>query len=201
MNCYAKFGDEEFAARRLLVSRVGRKPVEVVSGVKFQKDGRQVKVAGPKGELTATLHPEISVDFKENRLLVSRPSDVKEHRALHGLWRALLQNMVKGVTVGYTKKLELVGVGYRAEIKGKRLQLLLGFSHPILFAPPEGIKIEAPTQTNITISGIDKQLVGQVAAKIRSFRPPEPYKGKGIKYEGEYIRRKAGKAAAASGAK
>ena len=109
--------------------------------------------------------------------------------------------MINGVVGGYSKKLELVGVGYRAEMKGKRLQLLLGFSHPILFVPPDGVKVEAPTQTNITISGIDKQLVGQVAAKIRSFRPPEPYKGKGVKYEGEYIRRKAGKAAAASGAK
>ncbi len=118
-----------------------------------------------------------------------------------GLWRALIQNMIGGVTGGYSRKLELVGVGYRAEMKGKRLQLLLGFSHPILFLPPDGIKIETPTQTNIMISGIDKQLVGQVAAKIRSFRPPEPYKGKGIKYEGEYVRRKAGKAAAASGAK
>ena len=112
-----------------------------------------------------------------------------------------MQNMITGVTVGYTKKLELVGVGYRAELKGKKLQLLLGFSHPILFAPPEGIKVETPSQTNIVISGIDKQLVGQVAAKIRSFRPPEPYKGKGVEYEGEYVRRKAGKAAAASGAK
>lgn len=183
------------------MSRVGRKPIEIVTGVKIQNDGRQVKVAGPKGELGATLHPDITIDVKDKQVTVSRPSDVKEHRALHGLWRALIQNMVKGVTVGYSKKLELVGVGYRAEMKGKRLQLLLGYSHPILFAPPEGIKIEAPTQTNITISGIDKQLVGQVSAKIRSFRVPEPYKGKGIKYEGEYIRRKAGKAAAASGAK
>ena len=183
------------------MSRVGRKPIEIVAGVKVQKDGRQVKVAGPKGELGATVHPDITVEVKEKQVLVARSSDLKEQRALHGLWRALIQNMVKGVTVGYSRKLELVGVGYRAEMKGKRLQLLLGYSHPILFAPPEGVKIEAPTQTNITISGIDKQLVGQVAAKIRSFRPPEPYKGKGIKYEGEYVRRKAGKAAAATGAK
>jgi large subunit ribosomal protein L6 len=126
---------------------------------------------------------------------------VKEHRALHGLWRALIQNMILGVGSGYTRKLELVGVGYRAEMKGRKLQLAVGYSHPILFVPPEGVKVETPSQTNIVISGIDKQLVGQVAAKIRSFRPPEPYKGKGIKYEGEYIRRKAGKAAAASGAK
>ncbi|MEX0601881.1 MAG: 50S ribosomal protein L6, partial [Bacteroidota bacterium] len=120
----------------------------------------------------------------------------KPVKSLHGLWRALLQNMIIGVTEGYSRKLEIVGVGYRAEMKGKKLHLLLGYSHPILFGPPDGVKLEAPTQTNIVISGVDKQLVGLVAAKIRSFRPPEPYKGKGIKYEGEYIRRKAGKAAA-----
>ena len=183
------------------MSRVGRKPIAIVSGVKVQAADRRVTVTGPKGELAASLHPDVSVEIKDNKIHVSRAGDLKPQRALHGLWRALLQNMVDGVTKGYSKKLELVGVGYRAEMKGKKLQLLLGFSHPILFAPPDGIKIEAPTQTNITVSGIDRQLVGQVAAKIRSFRPPEPYKGKGVKYEGEYIRRKAGKAAAASGAK
>jgi len=183
------------------VSRVGRKPIPILEGVKVQKTDHTVKVAGPKGELSSEVHPKIGVEVKDNTIVVTRSSDSKEQRALHGLWRALLQNMVKGVTEGYSKKLELVGVGYRAELKGKKLQLQLGFSHPILFAPPEGIKIEAPTQTNITISGIDKQLVGQVAAKIRSFRPPEPYKGKGVKYENEYVRRKAGKAAAAAGAK
>jgi large subunit ribosomal protein L6 len=183
------------------VSRVGRKPISVPQGVKVQKAGQNITVAGPKGELQASVHPDITVEIKDNIVTVTRPTDQKLHRALHGLWRANIQNMVKGVTGGYSRKLELVGVGYRAEMKGKKLQLLLGFSHPILFAPPNGIKVEAPTQTNITISGIDKQLVGQVAAKIRSFRPPEPYKGKGVKYEGEYIRRKAGKAAAASGAK
>jgi large subunit ribosomal protein L6 len=183
------------------VSRVGRKPITIASGVKVQKADRQITVTGPKGALAAQLHQNISVDVKDNQVLVARSSDLKEDRALHGLWRALIQNMVKGVTDGYMKKLELVGVGYRAEMKGTKLQLLLGYSHPILFQPPEGITIAAPTQTAIVISGIDKQLVGQVAAKIRSFRPPEPYKGKGVKYEGEYIRRKAGKAAAASGAK
>ena len=183
------------------MSRVGRKPITVPQGVKIQKAGQEIKVAGPKGELRADIHPDITVEVNNTTITVSRPSDVKEHRALHGLWRANIQNMINGVVGGYSKKLELVGVGYRAEMKGKRLQLLLGFSHPILFVPPDGVKVEAPTQTNITISGIDKQLVGQVAAKIRSFRPPEPYKGKGVKYEGEYIRRKAGKAAAASGAK
>ena len=183
------------------MSRVGRKPITITTGVKVKKEDGRVTVNGPKGELTATLHPDVSIELKENLIQVNRAGDLKPQRALHGLWRALLQNMVDGVTKGYSKKLELVGVGYRAEMKGKKLQLLLGFSHPILFAPPDSIKIETPTQTNITISGIDKQLVGQVAAKIRSFRPPEPYKGKGVKYEGEYIRRKAGKAAAASGAK
>jgi large subunit ribosomal protein L6 len=183
------------------VSRVGRKPIPIVKGVKVQQADRTITVAGPKGELHAAVHPQIGVEITTDQVLVSRSTDQKEHRALHGLWRALIQNMITGVTDGYLRKLELVGVGYRAEMKGKKLQLLLGFSHPILFLPPEGIKIETPTQNNITISGIDKALVGQVAAKIRSFRPPEPYKGKGIKYEGEYIRRKAGKAAAAAGAK
>jgi large subunit ribosomal protein L6 len=183
------------------VSRIGRKPISIPQGVKVQKTDRRITVAGPKGELQAEIHPDVTVDIKDNVITVVRPSDAKEHRALHGLWRALIQNMILGVGSGYARKLELVGVGYRAEMKGKKLQLAVGFSHPILFAPPDGVKLETPTQTNITISGIDKQLVGQVAAKIRSFRPPEPYKGKGIKYEGEYIRRKAGKAAAASGAK
>ena len=183
------------------MSRIGRKPVPILAGVKVEKRQHDVVVKGPKGELSATVHPAIGFEVKDNHILVSRSSDSKENRALHGLWRALMNNMILGVTGGYTKKLELVGVGYRAEMKGKKLQLQLGFSHPILFAPPDGVKIEAPTQTNIVVSGIDKQLVGQVAAKIRSFRPPEPYKGKGVKYEGEYIRRKAGKAAAASGAK
>ncbi len=183
------------------MSRVGRKPIVISKGVKVQKDGQKLTIAGPKGELQTQVHPEIAVEVDKEQIRVSRPSDQKFHKALHGLWRALIQNMINGVTTGYSRKLELVGVGYRAELKGKKLQLLLGFSHPILFQPPEGIKIEAPTQTNITVSGIDRALVGQVAAKIRSFRPPEPYKGKGIKYEGEYIRRKAGKAAAAAGTK
>lgn len=183
------------------MSRIGRKPIPILAGVKVLKTDHTVKVAGPKGELFAAVHPDIGVEIKEKSIIVTRSSDAKKQRALHGLWRALLQNMIKGVTDGYSKKLELVGVGYRAEMKGRKLQLLIGFSHPILFAPPEGIKIEAPAQTNITVSGIDKQLVGQVAAKIRSFRPPEPYKGKGVKYENEYVRRKAGKAAAAVGAK
>jgi len=183
------------------VSRIGRKPIPIQKGVKVQLNDREVAVDGPKGRLTATIHPKLTVSMADGHIEVKRGSDAKEERALHGLWRALIQNMINGVSTGYSRKLEMVGVGYRAEMKGKKLQLLLGFSHPILFVPPEGITVEAPTQTSIMISGIDKALVGQVAAKIRSFRPPEPYKGKGIKYEGEHIRRKAGKAAAAGGAK
>lgn len=182
------------------MSRIGRKPISIPKGVSITTTDRLVTVKGPKGELKATLHPAIGVEINDSEVLVTRRSDEKEHKALHGLWRALIQNMVTGVTEGFTKKLEIVGVGYRAEMKGKKLQLQLGYSHPIVFGPPEGIKVEAPTQTNIVVSGIDKHLVGLVAAKIRSLRPPEPYKGKGIKYEGEYIRRKAGKAAA-TGAK
>lgn len=178
------------------MSRVGKKPIQIVKGASVTLQNGTVNVKGPKGELSAKIHRSIGLEVKGAEVLVTRKSEEKETRALHGLWRALIQNMVTGVTQGYSKKLEIVGVGYRAEMKGRKLHLLLGYSHPILFGPPEGIKIETPSQTNITISGIDKQLVGLVAAKIRSFRPPEPYKGKGVKYEGEYIRRKAGKAAA-----
>ncbi len=183
------------------MSRIGRKPVTIPKGVNVKSADGSLTVKGPKGELSARVHPSISVKLEGDQALLSRVSDTKKDRALHGLWRALLQNMILGVTDGYSKKLEIVGVGYRAELKGKKLQLQIGYSHPILFNPPDGIKIEVPTQTNITISGADKQLVGLVAAKIRSFRQPEPYKGKGIKYEGEYIRRKAGKAAATAATK
>jgi large subunit ribosomal protein L6 len=182
------------------VSRVGRKPIQIVKGVAVAQQNGSITVKGPKGELSAKVHPAITVEVKGSEVVLTRASDEKEVRALHGLWRANIQNMILGVTEGYSKKLEIVGVGYRAEMKGKKLHLLLGYSHPILFGPPDGIKLEAPTQTNITVSGIDKQLVGLVAAKIRSLKPPEPYKGKGVKYENEYIRRKAGKAAA-TGAK
>lgn len=178
------------------MSRIGRKPVLIPKSVSVKSTDGVLVVKGPKGELSSTVHPNISVKVEATAAILSRVSDSKKDKALHGLWRALLQNMVVGVTEGYSQKLEIVGVGYRAEMKGKKLQLQIGYSHPILFGPPEGIKVEAPTQTNIVISGIDKQLVGLVAAKLRSFRPPEPYKGKGIKYEGEYVRRKAGKAAA-----
>lgn len=178
------------------MSRVGRKPISIAKGVTVTKKDGSIAVKGPKGELSATVHPDITVEITQSEVLISRQADDGAHRALHGLWRALIQNMMNGVTLGYSRKLEIVGVGYRAEMRGKKLQLMLGYSHPILFGPPDGVTLEAPTQTSILISGIDKQLVGLVAAKIRSFRPPEPYKGKGVKYEGEYIRRKAGKAAA-----
>ncbi|MCX7983572.1 MAG: 50S ribosomal protein L6 [Bacteroidetes bacterium] len=178
------------------MSRIGRKPIEIPKGVTVTFVDHVITVKGPKGELKDTVHPDIGVEIKNGTIIVTRPSDEKKHKSLHGLWRANINNMIVGVTSGYTKKLEIVGVGYRAEMKGNKLQLLLGYSHPILFSPPADVKVEAPTQTSIVVSGIHKQLVGLVAAKIRSFRPPEPYKGKGIKYEGEFIRRKAGKAAA-----
>lgn len=180
------------------MSRIGRKPVEIPKGVIVTLKDGGITVKGPKGELQEQIHPDISVEVKDGQVLVMRHSEETKSRALHGLWRALIHNMVVGVTEGYTRKLEIVGVGYRAEIKGSRLNLLLGFSHPIVFSAPDGVKIEAPTQTSIVISGVHKQLVGLVAAKLRSLRPPEPYKGKGVKYEGEYIRRKAGKAAASA---
>lgn len=183
------------------MSRIGRKPIPIAKGVKVEKKDGMIQVTGSKGALSAKVHPAISIDIKNDQVVLTRSSDEKSAKALHGLWRALIQNMIIGVTEGFQKKLEIVGVGYKAELKGKRLQLVLGYSHSIVFNPPDGVKIEIPQPTNITVSGIDKQLVGQVAAKIRSFRLPEPYKGKGVKYEGEFIRRKAGKAAATVGAK
>jgi large subunit ribosomal protein L6 len=178
------------------VSRIGKKPVPIPKGVTVQVSDGVVSVRGPKGELSAALHHDISIEVKSDEAIVKVDGDDNFHNALHGLWRANLNNMIVGVTKGYEKKLEIIGVGYRAEMKGSNIQLILGYSHPILFKPPQSIKIETPSPTNITVSGVDKQLVGQIAAKLRSFRPPEPYKGKGIKYENEFIRRKAGKAAA-----
>lgn len=179
------------------MSRIGKKPVEIPKGVTINLDGNNIKVKGPKGELNRTIHPSINAEIVEGELLVTRPNDLKESRALHGLTRALIQNMVVGVTESYKKSLEIVGVGYKAELKGKNLLLNIGYSHPIYFLPPEEIKLEVPNPTQIIISGNDKELVGLVAAKIRSFRKPEPYKGKGIKYSDEHIIRKAGKTAGA----
>jgi len=183
------------------MSRIGKKPVPLPKGITVQKKDGTLKVTGPKGELSASVPPSIGVEIKPNEIVLTRSSDLKSQKALHGTWRALVNNMIRGVSEGFRKKLEIVGVGYKAELKGKKIQFALGYSHPILFEPPQGIKIEIPQPTAVIISGIDRQLVGQVAAKLRSFRPPEPYKGKGVKYEGEYIRRKAGKAAATAGTK
>lgn len=180
------------------MSRIGKKPVKIPNGVTIELKNGMISVKGPKGELNDRINPDVNIVLKDDNVIIERKSDAKKVKALHGLWRALVQNMVLGVTQGFSKKLEIIGVGYRAEMKGSKLNLLLGYSHPIIFAPPEGIKIETPTQTNIIVSGIHKQLVGLVAAKIRSLRPPEPYKGKGIRYEREMVRRKAGKAAATS---
>lgn len=177
------------------MSRIGRKPVEIKKGVSVEIQNGTIKVKGPKGELVQSYDSRINIKIENGQVVLIRTSDDKEVKALHGLYRALIHNMIVGVTEGYTKKLEIVGVGYRAELKGKGLQLALGYSHPIFFIPPKDVKIEVPAPTNIVVSGIDKQLVGQVAAKIRSFRPPEPYNGKGIRYEGEQIIRKAGKTA------
>jgi large subunit ribosomal protein L6 len=177
------------------VSRIGKKIIEIPDGVKVTIDGSMVKIKGPKGELQRAIHPNMKLELNDSGLVVKRPDDLKINKALHGLTRALVHNMVVGVTSGYKKILDIVGVGYRVELKGANLLLNMGYSHPIYFLPPAEIKIETPTQTQIVISGIDKQLVGQVAAKLRSIRKPEPYKGKGIKYTGEHILRKAGKTA------
>jgi large subunit ribosomal protein L6 len=176
------------------MSRVGNKPVDVPAGVDIEIDGTLVKVKGSKGELERSFHERISFDVDEGVVTVTRPDDARESRALHGLSRALLHNMVVGVSDGFRKELEIQGVGYRAAMKGSSLELQVGFSHPVVVDAPEGVTFEVPEQTKIIVTGIDKELVGQVAANIRKVRPPEPYKGKGIRYVGEYVRRKAGKA-------
>ena len=179
------------------MSRIGRAPIEIPAGVTVTVgEDNLVKVKGPKGELSRQISPEMKVTIDNGVLTVERPSDDKMHRSLHGLSRTLINNMVVGVTEGYQKNLEIAGVGYRAQKQGKNLNLSLGFSHPVIVEPPEGITFDVPTATSITVSGIDKEVVGQIAAEIRSFREPEPYKGKGIKYAGEHIRRKEGKAGA-----
>ncbi len=183
------------------MSRIGKLPIAIPSGVTVSIEGNVVKVKGPKGELTQSINSDIKVEVEDNQVLVSRPSDVKEHRALHGLYRALINNMVIGVSEGYKKEMELVGVGYRAANTGQVLELTLGFSHNIFFQLPQEIKVETKSERNknplIILESADKQLIGQVCAKIRSFRKPEPYKGKGIKFVGEVIRRKSGKSAGA----
>jgi large subunit ribosomal protein L6 len=177
------------------MSRIGRKPIEIPDGVDVELAPGRVTVKGPKGELAQQLSPEMKVERENGTLTVERPTDRGEHRALHGLTRSLIANMVVGVTDGYERRLEIQGVGYRAQLKGKNLELALGFSHPVSVEAPEGIEFEVPQQTEIIVRGIDKQLVGQVAADIRKRRPPEPYKGKGVRYVGEQVRRKVGKRA------
>jgi len=177
------------------MSRIGKKPIAVPDGVEVQVGTGQVTVKGPKGELEQDISPEIAVEQEAGNVNVRRPTDRGEHRALHGLTRSLIANMVEGVTDGFEKRLEIQGVGYRAQLRGRALELALGFSHPVQVEAPEGIDFEVPQPTEIVIRGIDKQLVGQVAADIRKRRPPEPYKGKGIRYRGEHVARKVGKRA------
>jgi large subunit ribosomal protein L6 len=177
------------------MSRIGKAPVAVPNGVTVTlKDGNVISVKGPKGELTRSLPTAMTVKQENGTVTVTRPSDEDQHKALHGLTRTLIANMVEGVTKGFSKNLELVGVGYKAEVRPYGLQLALGYSHPIEYRAPQGIKLTAPAPTQIVVEGANKEVVGQVAAEIRSLRPPEPYKGKGVKYAGEQIRRKAGTA-------
>ena len=177
------------------MSRIGKKPITIPKGVTASLTNHTLKIKGPKGELEQAFHSNMGIEVSGSEIVVKRPNDLKENKALHGLTRALIQNMIEGVTNTYQKTLDIVGVGYRVEMKGKNLLFNIGYSHPIYFIPPDGIALQAPTQTQIVVSGIDKQLVGMVASKIRSIRKPEPYKGKGIKYSDEQIQRKAGKTA------
>ncbi|MBI3780895.1 MAG: 50S ribosomal protein L6 [candidate division NC10 bacterium] len=178
------------------MSRIGRKPIPIPDKVNVEIAGGGISVEGPRGKLSLRLHPSMMVRAEDRQLHCVRPTNNKLHRSLHGLTRTLVANMIEGVTKGFEKKLEMVGVGYRASLQGRNLTLMLGYSHPIVYPLPEGIKVEVENQNLLTISGSDKQQVGEVAAKIRSLRPPEPYKGKGVKYATERIRRKAGKAGA-----
>jgi large subunit ribosomal protein L6 len=177
------------------MSRIGRAPIELPSGVSFSYDNALVTVKGPKGELQQRVPREMLVDVSDATITVRRPTESAPHRSLHGLTRTLIANMVTGVTDGFEKRLEIVGVGYRAALKGTSVEVLVGFSHPVVIDPPEGIEFEVPQPTVIVVKGIDKQAVGEVAAEIRRLRPPEPYKGKGIRYAGEYVQRKVGKRA------
>lgn len=178
------------------MSRIGRASIPVPAGVEVKIDGHTVTVTGPKGTLSRTLNEEMTITMEGNEILVTRPNDNIKERSLHGLTRTLINNMVVGVTQGFEKKLEIQGVGYNAQMQGKNLKLSLGFSHPVIVEPPEGITITTPSSVVIVVSGADKEKVGMVAAEIRSWREPEPYKGKGIRYSGEHVRRKAGKTGA-----
>ncbi|WP_174734534.1 50S ribosomal protein L6 [Mesobacillus harenae] len=175
------------------MSRVGKKPIEIPSGVTVTLSGSTVTVNGPKGELSRTFNPDIEIKIEDNIITITRPSDAKDHRALHGTTRAVLSNMVEGVSKGFERSLELIGVGYRASKQGTKLVLNVGYSHPVEIEPEEGVEVEVPANTKVIVRGADKERVGALAANIRDVRPPEPYKGKGIRYEGEYVRRKEGK--------
>jgi large subunit ribosomal protein L6 len=177
------------------MSRIGKLPIDIPASVDVQIDTGLVRVKGPKGELSQTVSRDLSFEREDGRLLVKRPTDRGEHRALHGLTRSLVFNMVQGVTEGFEKRLEIQGVGYRAQLKGNSLELALGYSHPVRVEAPDGIDFEVPIPTQIIVRGIDKQQVGEIAAQIRKLRPPEPYKGKGVRYAGEYVARKVGKRA------
>jgi large subunit ribosomal protein L6 len=177
------------------MSRIGKEPIAIPDGVDVQVQGSRVTVKGPGGTLHQDVSPELTVRLEDGTVRVDRPSDGRQHRALHGLTRTLIANMVEGVTIGFEKRLEIQGVGYRAALRGSDLELQVGFSHPVEFRAPEGISFEVPAPNRIVVRGIDKQLVGEIAARVRKVRKPEPYKGKGIRYEGEYVRKKAGKAA------
>jgi large subunit ribosomal protein L6 len=177
------------------MSRIGRQVITIPKGVQVQMQDRVFSAKGPKGEHQQSVHPDMSVKISDGEILVERPTEQGRHRALHGLTRTLVANCVKGVSEGFMKKLEIRGVGYRAEVKGNTLVMTVGFSNPVEYAVPEGIQVKAETPTLVSVSGVDKQQVGQVAAEIRGIRPPEPYKGKGVRYEGEYVRQKAGKTA------
>jgi len=177
------------------MSRIGKQPITVPQGVDVAVADSRVTVKGPRGQLEQSFHRDMRITLDDRTLKVERPDDEREHRSLHGLTRTLIANMVEGVTNGYEKRLEIVGVGYRAALKGTSLELSVGYSHPVTFPPPAGIEFEVPAPNRVVVRGIDKQLVGEVAAEIRQVRKPEPYKGKGIRYEGEYVRKKAGKAA------
>jgi large subunit ribosomal protein L6 len=183
------------------MSRIGKQPIEIPGGVEVTVGtDNLVTVKGPRGTLTQTMHPDMTILTEDGEVRVERPDDEGLHRSLHGLTRSLVANMVAGVTTGFEKQLQIVGVGYRAALKGKDLEVQAGYSHPVLVSVPEGIEFEVPTPTQIVVRGNDKQAVGEIAAKIRKIRKPEPYKGKGIRYEGEYVRKKAGKAAKGAGA-
>ncbi|WP_062196935.1 50S ribosomal protein L6 [Massilibacterium senegalense] len=175
------------------MSRIGLKPIEIPNGVTVTKNSTEITVKGPKGELTRSFHPDMEITINEKEILVARPTDSKEHRSLHGTTRSLISNMVEGVSAGFAKALEITGVGYRAQKQGTKLVLNVGYSHPVEFEPEKGIEIEVPENTKVIVKGISKERVGALAANIRAVRPPEPYKGKGIRYEGEYVRRKEGK--------